>query len=207
MKKDIYNGYRRYMSPCPFCGGPADIDVDTLDSMPDGEKEFIVVGCDTNGCRGSINMQQTGHPSRFIEREIDRWNRRPSDLAAHCEQAAAIVATWPEWKRGVLGYSSQPTRQEPRQPVDNSRDGGESRGQQTPAQPPPSPLATDPADIRAQLLSPEFITAFAKAFAVEFVRTPFPSTIEAVPGTSAALAENQSTIHSASLHTEQFSTQ
>lgn len=194
------------MRPCPFCGGPADIDVDTLDSMPDGEKEFIVVGCDTNGCRGSINMQQTGHPSRFIEREIDRWNRRPSDLATHCEQAAAIVATWPEWKRGVLGYSSQPTRQEPRQPVDNSRDGGKSRGQKSPAQPPTSPLATEATDIRAQLLSPEFITAFAKAFAVEFVRTPLPSTIEAVFGTATALASTPGFLNSTSLHTEQFNT-
>jgi hypothetical protein len=151
-------------------------------------------------------MQQTGHPSRFIEREIDRWNRRPSDLATHCEQAAAIVATWPEWKRGVLGYSSQPTRQEPRQPVDNSRDGGKSRGQKSPAQPPTSPLATEATDIRAQLLSPEFITAFAKAFAVEFVRTPLPSTIEAVFGTATALASTPGFLNSTSLHTEQFNT-
>lgn len=37
----------------------------------------------------------------------------------HLEYAAKVVATWPAWKRNILGYSSQPTRKEPRQPVDN----------------------------------------------------------------------------------------
>lgn len=26
-----------------------------------------------------------------------------TDLAHHCQQAAALVSTWPEWKRNVLG--------------------------------------------------------------------------------------------------------
>ena len=33
------------------------------------------------------------------------------------ERASEIVAGWPEWKRGILGYSASPTVREPRQPI------------------------------------------------------------------------------------------
>lgn len=56
------------------------------------------------------------------------WNAPASDVAAerlakHCEDAAAIVATWPEWKRNILRHSGEPTNSEPRRPIDNASDG------------------------------------------------------------------------------------
>lgn len=170
--------YNYRLMPCPFCGESATVDVDTLDSASGDASEFITIGCDTHGCRGSIGMQQTGHPFQCINREIDRWNRRPVDFAAHCEKAAAIVATWPAWKRGILGYSSQPTRKEPRQPVDNSRESGEKIVKQKPTETLPSPLASE---IRKQLLSPEFIAAFANAFVGEFGNAPLSSLHRTLP--------------------------
>lgn len=47
---------------------------------------------------------------RFTRQEI--WE--------HCERAARLVKSWPEWKQHLLAHSRQPTVTTPRKPVDNT---------------------------------------------------------------------------------------
>lgn len=43
------------------------------------------------------------------------------EFRKHLEWAAALVATWPEWKRNILKHSLSPTVSVPRKPVNNGQ--------------------------------------------------------------------------------------
>ena len=51
------------------------------------------------------------------QREIEANLKPSTEVDEAIDSASTIVATWPEWKQNVLGYSAKPTRDEPRKSI------------------------------------------------------------------------------------------